>query len=814
MLHVIDKQSDTIVDFYSNHKKLFWDDVHFSSLNNYEEYFNFKVLYDNSEHLTSRNRVIIPDDDGYYREFIIDETLKDKKVKRVYAKASFIDDLKKEKTIESKTYDGVTVNTFLDGVLDGTGWKRGKTDYLGIKTIPVENTSYPFSVLKRGATVFEGELDFRIETEGNKIIGRYVDLVERIGAWNGKEITVGKDLIGVTRRENSENIVTALICYGPEREDGTKLEVTVTDEDARNRWGRPANNPKHLWGIYEPTSEDQDMTENRLQTLGKTELNKRINAVVEYECDQVAIEHVFGFSHEKVRKGDTVRIKDTSYSPPLYLEARVRDVERSITKPSQKKYVLGDFIEYDEEDLMTLFRSMQQVLSQKINATQALKQLHEYTYEKVTVDNKDNQVRSDVESYANTVSSTARDEAITYTNNTVEPIQTSVTGLENDVDTLQINLDDVDTRLITAESNITQAQDEIRLKVDANYVQGEIDTVNQEINGVYTGLSSKINVLSDQIELKADATVVSDIEARVSSAEIEINGLNSEINLKVDQDGVIGAINLSPEAILLDADRIEFTGHIFGEGATFKGSIEVANTTINNDGILVEEGSFRLKDKITQTESLIHGATNMVNDHSFELVPLGDGSWAPAIRRVDINRMGNSFLWDVAGNRAYARVQSTYQTDDFQRAKFGYQAAILEKRYYWIQYVPLDIDRMYYGPYTISAYFSAYEDTNEITTCRLLVHAYDWDLNLVQSSSVGGFSIDVDPSEPYRWKRTSATFTNLPAGTIYLRIRIENLSNNGSRTLADGIQMVPYEYPVVYQSEDSLWKYARGLLTY
>ncbi|MFD2046006.1 phage tail spike protein [Ornithinibacillus salinisoli] len=373
MIHILNHQTDEIVDFYSNKKKKFWNDVHFSSLEKYQEYLNFKILYNNSEHIQQRNRVIIPGEDGDYREFIINEALKDEQNKEVYTIASFVDDLKKEKTIQPQMFDGVAVNAFLDVVLLGTGWKRGKTDYLGIRTIPVENISYPFSVLKTGAKAFEGELNFRIETEGNKVTGRYVDLVERQGSWNGKEITVGKDLIGVKRRERSD-IVTALECYGPEREDGTRLKVNVTDEDARKRWGRPANNPQHLWAVYEPQSIDEDMTEEKLRSLGETELKKRVNSVIEYEADQASIEHIFGFDHEKVRKGDTVRIKDTSYTPALYLEARVKSVERSLSNPSKKKYILGDFIEYEEEDLLKLFRSMQKVLSQKITE----QQLQEY----------------------------------------------------------------------------------------------------------------------------------------------------------------------------------------------------------------------------------------------------------------------------------------------------------------------------------------------------------------------------------------------------------------------------------------------------
>ena len=44
-------------------------------------------------------------------------------------------------------------------------------------------------------------------------------------------------------------------------------------------------------------------------------------------------------------KGDTIRIKDTGFTPKLYLEARAIVGDESHTNPSQDKYAFGDYRE-------------------------------------------------------------------------------------------------------------------------------------------------------------------------------------------------------------------------------------------------------------------------------------------------------------------------------------------------------------------------------------------------------------------------------------------------------------------------------------
>src|SRR5690606_19534740 len=143
----------------------------------------------------------------------------------------------------------------------------------------------------RIAREFELEPNFYIKTDGNKVTGRYVELIERIGEFRGRTIESGRDLQSIERKEDTSAVATALWVYGPEKEDGTRLKVLVEDDEARQRWGRRG---QHIIDYYEPETENPNITEERLRTLGEMELRKRINAVVTYEAEIIDLENVPG----------------------------------------------------------------------------------------------------------------------------------------------------------------------------------------------------------------------------------------------------------------------------------------------------------------------------------------------------------------------------------------------------------------------------------------------------------------------------------------------------------------------------------------
>ncbi len=102
------------------------------------------------------------------------------------------------------------------------------------------------------------------------------------------------------------------------------------------------------------------MTEERLRSLGTTELKKRINAVVEYEIEAAVLE-------DDVQLGDTLRIKDENFEPPLYAESRAIFVKKRIGREDlQKTYTIGEITELEEDEVLQNARKAQARYGTKI----------------------------------------------------------------------------------------------------------------------------------------------------------------------------------------------------------------------------------------------------------------------------------------------------------------------------------------------------------------------------------------------------------------------------------------------------------------
>lgn len=368
MVQILDRKTDRIVAVLDNvlKDKIFYADEHVDSGNNYETFdFTSRVTIAEAAHMTGQNRVIIPADiPGTYREFVIFNVFKssDGSVE-VKSNGSYLE-LEKEKIFAPFKITGQNTGQAMNYGLGGLSWQVGQVEpTTQLADLEATGDMGAYSYLLMVAETFGMKLRFRIETNGNRVTGRFVDLLHNVGVDNGKEVVFGKDLIGVQRHESTDDIVTALRIVGPENEYGGQLRIEVTDEDALQRWGRDG---RHIWGTYQIPDEEGNVTEARARTLGAAELKKRITAAIQYEVEAVSLEHVYGLSHERATKGDLVRVKDTSFVPPLYLDARIIEVRRSISDPKAKKFVLGEFIEYTEEDIMKTFKRLQEQFGTKI----------------------------------------------------------------------------------------------------------------------------------------------------------------------------------------------------------------------------------------------------------------------------------------------------------------------------------------------------------------------------------------------------------------------------------------------------------------
>ncbi|MES5944833.1 phage tail spike protein [Bacillus cereus group sp. MG6] len=352
LLHIVDFKTEQIIGVLK--EQHYWDDKRQWELKNNVDKLEFTVSDGTKESakLMQQNLIVKQTRDGTFVSYIITEVEQDTtgRPKKIYALGEHTK-LKKATVIKPQTLQATTVNESTDFALQGTEWKRGITEFVGIRTIHIKDFTNPLDFLKQIASTFELEIRFRTEIMGSFIVGRYVDVIKKVGRDNGKEFLLGKDVQGIRRIENSQDVVTALVGVGPQNNESGEFltfeeindgKLYVGNNDALQRWSKDG---KHLFDIYSPQTEDQDMTKQRLKQLTEAELKKRIDSSTSYEVSAVALEKVFGLSHESVRKGDTVRIKDTGFSPPLFLEARLIAADECDTDPSKDKYIFGNYRE-------------------------------------------------------------------------------------------------------------------------------------------------------------------------------------------------------------------------------------------------------------------------------------------------------------------------------------------------------------------------------------------------------------------------------------------------------------------------------------
>ncbi|EHA6116043.1 hypothetical protein JMA77_000892 [Staphylococcus pseudintermedius] len=363
MIHVMNFKGE-IVDFISQSDNAVFPAVHKRDINERMETFDFTILSERTTYMQERNRIIIQDNDKQYREFIIDRISADiDGYTEVETVASYLEDITKARPYAPGKLEKMTTKQALSDVLKDTGWEvSDATEYGGLRTTSWTSYNTRYDVLLQLCTTYDMMADFYIEVGSNRVDKRFVVLRKRNPLFKGKEITYGKDLTGLKRTVDFSEIKTALLCVGPEPEEGKKrVELVVKDDESQAKYGLPG---RYNWGIYEPETEDQNMTEKRLRTLGTTELNKRKSEVITYEVTAIDIEKEY--KHEVVNLGDMVRIKNRDFTPPLYVEAEVISEEYDLIS-KDVTYGFGTYKEFKESDLRSSFDRKLDAIRQKVN---------------------------------------------------------------------------------------------------------------------------------------------------------------------------------------------------------------------------------------------------------------------------------------------------------------------------------------------------------------------------------------------------------------------------------------------------------------
>ena len=361
-IHVLDF-NDNIIDFISQSDGALINAEMSMNVEEKTETFDFTIENTRAEKLRERNRIIAQDNNGIFREFIIIHITDNfDGTTEIECNASYLEDLKTAKPIKPSKFEAHTTTQALLKTLADTGWEvSDDTEYGGNRTTSWTSHTNPFDLIYMLCTTYSMVPEFYIELSAHSVEHRYVSITKPKNLFKGKEITKGKDLTGMTRTIDLSEVKTALFAVGPEKEDGSRIETVVVDDEAQEIFGLPN---RYIWDVYEPESNDENMTLKRLTTLAKTELNKRNQAAISYEVSSLDI-HKY-YNDVTVHLRDIVRVKDRDFRPPLYIEAEVIGIKYNWLA-DESEFTFGNVIEYEETKLREFFTRKLGEITKKIN---------------------------------------------------------------------------------------------------------------------------------------------------------------------------------------------------------------------------------------------------------------------------------------------------------------------------------------------------------------------------------------------------------------------------------------------------------------
>lgn len=338
----------------------YFSDEHLENLEGVHAY-SFKVPADHQDAklIETEGHIIIRNLDGENLLFTIkevaDQTDSGKKVKSVYCEETAISELLSD-VVRPTTMPSVSLRNAVRSVLTNSmGWVIG--DMAFAESQDVEFTDYQtvLEALRSLMTQFNKEMYFTVALSGTKIIEKRVNVVDKRGTETGVRFDYSYDLKGVSRTENSSNIITALVGVG--KGDNTQTRVNLSSIEAFNDgeyykesgadWigsetalQRFGLNGRHRFGIFIDDTAD---TPEALRRSTLRELKDRTVPTVMYGTSILNLETLTGYEAKKVRLGDRVVIVDKTYEPYIVISGRVNEITRSYTNSGADKLNLGNY---------------------------------------------------------------------------------------------------------------------------------------------------------------------------------------------------------------------------------------------------------------------------------------------------------------------------------------------------------------------------------------------------------------------------------------------------------------------------------------
>ena len=486
--------------------------------------------------------------DGAFRLFGIDEAEDDEQsgVTAIDATDAAVWDLMGVIVKSVKLKDAGAAEAF-GAILSGTGCALGTvtaTGRTGDIDIYYQNA---WKALQDTRATYDARLVVRYGIADNVITGMALDVLAKESVFRGRffDTAVDAESAYLTR---SGRPVTVLYGLGNSVSTGDNPQkLTFADVVWSKAGGDPADKPAGqdwigdaeamaIYGRVEDvyTNQYQDDPAKLLRETWE-QLKKVYKPIATATATVQDMEFVPGYEHQQVRLWDTVAIVRRDGTA---LESTVTGIERDYVHPWLTKLKTGD----EDHDEPSLAREM-------ARASASMEQLSNRVggHGAGISENKQFIVENQEIIRLHTIK-------INENGSKIQETEIRMADAEIALKAQEKVLTSQGERLSQAEVDINGAKAEIALKAN----QTTVDALGTRVSSAEVRISGA----EAKIELKANQTTVDALGTRVSSAEVRISGAEAKIELKVNRDGVISAINLTPEEVKIQAAKINLEGYV------------------------------------------------------------------------------------------------------------------------------------------------------------------------------------------------------------------------------------------------------------
>lgn len=490
--------------------------------------------------------------------------------------------------VEDVRAEDITVADAVGRVIAGTAWQIGKSEG-GDKREDVSAYYVTrWAALEEIAKGHEVRILPYYAFADGQITGRIIDIEARTKVFRGRIFTAQADAQDITITRQGRPMTRA---YGVGKATGTNdppTRVTIADAVWSRAAGDPADKPKGQTWVEDAQAAAQYGTHAMVHTqedaedaqtlLAKTweALQRRIRPEVGGEAVVQDLEMVDGQDYKRVRMYDLVAIVTRDGQA---VDAQVIGIDRDYVRPHRTSIKLGD----ESED-----KGRRSVSARIAGIVQS--------------------------EYRGRGTAAAQGNRI----------------IHNDA-LIQLNAEAIQ---LNAKEILAQAE---QIKLMATHE--EVVQLGEETATLFNEVGVVLNAHTAELLLTAKQTEVTALGERVSSAEIAIDGANAQIALKVNRDGVISAINVSSEGILIQSRRINLAGYVTASQL----SVELANFKLSmHDNLTTNNLSVNSR---AYLPSYVTMASHVISLESKEVVTGVNTSRMQVCRSVQVDANGDYSGW-------------------------------------------------------------------------------------------------------------------------------------------------------------------------